>query len=66
MKDYADKGWLLDQPSSTEEKLGRAIGYLMARGICRGKPDCNHVYRNADGKRVTPILRYSRDDGLPF
>ena len=63
MKDYKPA------PNSYEDKLGRAIGYLLERGIWRGKADCRHRYVNSHGKVVVPSLSiYRRQDvrGLPF
>ena len=51
---------------SYEDKLGRAIGYLIARNIWRGRASCEHVYRTSDGKRVWPDKCQHRKDGLPF
>ena len=63
MKDYAPKAWLAGKPAPMENKLGRAIGYLIKRGIWRGRADCKHVYRDSEGRRRTPV---ERPDGLPF
>ena len=63
MKDYKP------EHGSYEDKLGRAVGYLIERGIWRGRADCQHRYRNSHGKLVVPRLSiYRRQDvrGLPF
>lgn len=53
---------------SYEDKLGRAIGYLLEHKIYRGRANCLHIYRNSEGKRTTPSFQpfKHRADGLPF
>ena len=54
--------------NSYEDKLGRAIGYLISEGIWRGRSNCGHIYTNSEGKRTTPPFQpfKQRPDGLPF
>lgn len=47
---------------SYEDKLGRAIGYLLSNNIWRGKAECRHVYTNSEGKRVVPSMAVYRSD----
>lgn len=56
MKDYAHKEWLHDEPSSHQEKLEKAIGYLQAQHIYRGRTDCEHKYTRAEETNIAPRL----------
>lgn len=62
MKDYKP------EHGSADDKLSRAKGYLIERGIYRGISDCSHKYTTADGKRVSPELYIERNNSLnvPF
>jgi hypothetical protein len=57
MKDYANKAYLKGMPPTAKEKLERAIGYLNARGINRGNPQCGHKYTNSNGQAVKATIQ---------
>ena len=42
---------------SMQQKREQAIGYLKEKGIWRGSSDCQHRYRNSDGRVVLPTRK---------
>ena len=59
MKDYADKKWLSEP--IPDQRLAQAISYLKERNLWRGSSSCEHVYKNSDGRFVSPGRQFMPD-----